>query len=478
MLHAKLPAVGFVAPLALAFGAAAPQKPAVTWSARWEDAFAQAAAEKKVVFLAINMDGEAANDRMAAKVYTDPKIVAASKLTVNLAASRFEHAPEGKPCARFGAITCTEHRRIEGAARDNVLKTDAAGFTVAPQHIFLSGDGKVLLSVPYEVSAVELEWCFHAALAAVDAQAAKQIAVSGRAPRRLIKGGVFDPSAIPGANLSPPTREEVLAIVKEMRASLWSNNRFQNIQRLLLSSEPEAIEQIESELKNDLFGRRGWIQGDPTNPGGERGADYKDRLMHAIGVLSPQAYGKLVVDFIEHDDEKLRHEAIVALEQLCAPDSAAAISRAISKEKNARLRKDLYRALGSAGAGDEKARKALLKALTSEKDVLARRNALFALGWFAPAADSDKALSDALSGGAAEDRCAAALAAGLTRHEAWRERVEQAASKEENPQVKECLAAALGVLNGAGLTTLRACVRSICEDDLEREKLFGVAQGQ
>lgn len=478
MIHAKLSAVGICASLALLLGAAAPQKPAVAWSPRWEDAFAQAAAEKKVVFLAINMDGEAANDRMATKVYSDPKIVAASKLTVNLAASRFEHAPEGKPCTRFGALTCTEHRRIEGAARDNVLKTDAAGFTVSPQHIFLASDGKVLLSVPYEISAQELEWCFREALAVVDPHAAKQIAASGRAPRRLIQGGVFDPSAIPGANLSPPTREEVLAIIKEMRASLWSANRLQSIQRLLLSSEPEAIEQIESELKNEFFGRRGWVQGDPTNPDGGRGADYKDRLMHAIGVLSPQAYGKLVVEFLEHDDEKLRLEAIVALEQLAAPDSAVAITRAISKEKNARLRKDLYRALGSAGAGDEKARKSLLKALTSEKDALARRNALFALGWFPPAADSDKALGDALSGGTAEERCAAALGAGLTRHEAWRERVQQAASKEENPQVKECLAAASGVLNGAGVTTLRTLVRTICEDDLEREKLFGVAQGQ
>lgn len=456
----------------------APQKPSVLWSARWEDAFSQAAAEKKVVFLAINMDGEAANDRMATKVYSDPKIVAASKLTVNLAASRFEHAAEGKPCARFGGITCTEHRRIEGAARDNVLKTDTAGFTVAPQHIFLSGEGAVLLSVPYEVSAQELEWCFRAALAAVDPQTAKQITPTGRAPRRLIQGGVFDPSAIPGANLAPPTREEVLAIVKEMRASMWGGNRLQNIQRLLLSSEPEAIEQIESELKNEFFGRRGWVQGDPTNPGGRGDTDYKDRLMHAIGVLSPQAYWKLVCEFLEHDDEKLRLEAIVALEQLAAPDSTGAITRAISKEKNARLRKDLYRALGSAGANDEKARKTLLKALTSEKDALARRNALFALGWFPPATDSDKALGDALVGGTAEDRCAAALAAGLTRHETWRERVAQATSKEENPQVKECLTAAAGVLNGAGLTTLRTLVRSICEDELEREKLFGVAQGQ
>jgi hypothetical protein len=464
----------------LAVVAPAPQKSAIAWSPRWDDAFAEAAQHKKVVFLALNMDGEAANDRMATKVYTDPKIVAASKLTVNLPASRFEHAADGKPCARFGGVTCTEHRRIEGAARDNVLKADAAGYTVAPQHIFLSGDGKVLLSVPYEVSVQELEWCFHEALAAVDAEAAKKIAVSGRAPRRLVQGGVFDPSAIPGANLAPPTREEVLAIVKELRASLWSANRLQNIQRLLLSAEPEAIEQIEGELKNEMFGRRGWIQGGPGGAGGPDAAqfnDYKDRLMHGIGVLSPQAYWKLVAEYLEHAEEELRHEAIVALEQLAAPESVGAITKAIAKEKVPALRKDLYRALGSAGAADEKARKTLLKALASEKDDLARRNALFALGWFAPAPDSDKALSDALTGGTAEERSAAGLAAALSRHASWIERVKQAEGAEENPEVKACLAAALGVLQGAGLTTLRPLVRQVCGDEIEREKLFGVAQG-
>lgn len=478
MPNALLTALGLAASLTLALGAAPPQKGALVWSPRWEDAFAAAKAEKKIVFLAINMDGEAANERLATKVYSDPQVVAASKLTVNLIASRFEHAPEGKPCARFGGLTCTEHRRIEGAARDQVLKSDSAGFTVAPQHIFLSSDGAVLLSVPYEVSAQELVWCFHEALAAVDPAAAKQIQASGRAPRRLIKGGVFDPSVIPGANLAPPTREEVLAIVKEMKASLWSANRLQSIQRLLLSSEPEAIEQIESELRNDFFGRRGWVQGDPTNPDGGRGADYKDRLMHAIGVLSPHAYSKLVVEFLDHDDEKLRHEAIVALEQLAAPDSVSAITRAIGKEKDPVRRKDLYRALGSAGANDEKARKTLLKALTSEKDARVRRNALFALGWFPPNPESDKALAEALRKGAAEERSAAALATALSRHEAWLEPVKQAEAAEENPEVKECLTAASGVLAGAGITTLRACVRRVCEDELEREKLFGVAQGQ
>ena len=36
-----------------------------------------------------------------------------------------------------------DHRRIDTAARKDVLKTDAQGLVVAPQHIFLGPDGKV-----------------------------------------------------------------------------------------------------------------------------------------------------------------------------------------------------------------------------------------------------------------------------------------------------------------------------------------------
>ena len=37
---------------------------------------------------------------------------------------------------------------------------DSSGAVIAPQHVFLGGDGSVLLSVPYEVSSLELQWCF------------------------------------------------------------------------------------------------------------------------------------------------------------------------------------------------------------------------------------------------------------------------------------------------------------------------------
>ena len=471
-----------VLPLLVLLAARAFAGNSVTWDKDWEAALARAAQDKKVVFLAVNMDGEAANDRMAQKVYSDERVVAASALTVNLVASRFDHAPEGRPCTRFAGIDCISHKRVDGAARQKLLKPVASGFLVAPQHVFAGPDGKILLSVPYEVTAEELAWCFAAAIKLVDPKAAKALPPVGRAPKRLVSGGVFDPSGVPGAGLTPPTKAKLTELLKELKASFWGPGRELTILQVLLSPEPEAQEFIALELKNDLIGRRGFGGGnggggDPTNPGGaDGGGDRQDRLMHAIGVLSPPVYWKIVAEFLDHEDELLRDEAVVALEQLAAPESVRALSSALAKEKSAKVKKDLLRALASAGASDDKARKTLIKYATTEKDDLLRRNAIIALGWLSPGADVNKVLADGLSAVVPEHRTAAAIAMGLSRNEAWIAFLEKAVATEASPDFKTNAETALIVLKGASLSLLRLAVRALCEDGLERERFFGAAQ--
>jgi HEAT repeat protein len=238
-----------------------------------------------------------------------------------------------------------------------------------------------------------------------------------------------------------------------------------------MSPEPEAVEYVAAELKIDWFGRRGFVDGDPGSADGR--GDRQDRLMHSIGVLSPPVYWKVVADYLDHDDEKLRNEAAVALEQLAAPESAKAIASALSKEKSAAVRKDLARALGSAGAGDDKARKALLKCAGSDKDELVRRNAVVALGWLVPGSDVHKALGDSLSAAEPGRRSAAALAMALSRNPAWIPILEQAGTAEADPEAKAHAKAALEVLRGAPLGSLRSSVASVCGDTIARERIFG-----
>jgi hypothetical protein len=124
---------------ALAVAFALPRTGAsIAWDHVYEDAVARAAKEHKPLFIAINMDGEGANDRMAQKVYTDSHVTALAAGTVNVVASRFDHAPEGKPCTRFAGLTCIEHKRVDGSVRGGLLKADEGGYVIAPQHVFLS----------------------------------------------------------------------------------------------------------------------------------------------------------------------------------------------------------------------------------------------------------------------------------------------------------------------------------------------------
>ena len=155
-------AAAVLAPLVVA---AARPAAGIAWAASLADARAAAQASGKVIFIAINMDGEHANDTLAEEVYRDKLIVALAAETVNLVASASAH---GKgDCARFPGVTCEQHRDVDIKVRHEVLGL-GTGPVVAPQHVFLGPDGKILLSVPYEVRAGELEWCFHEARRLVD----------------------------------------------------------------------------------------------------------------------------------------------------------------------------------------------------------------------------------------------------------------------------------------------------------------------
>src|SRR5206468_1736167 len=148
-----------------------------------EDTLSRAREQKRVVFLAVNMDGERANERMVEKVYRDKAIVALAASTLNLVASAAEHAPLDRTCPRFAGLHCLDHRRIDTAVRDQILKPDSQGFVIAPQHVFLDPEGKVILSVPYEITVPELEWCFVTALRAVDPQCKAAMSPGARPPK-------------------------------------------------------------------------------------------------------------------------------------------------------------------------------------------------------------------------------------------------------------------------------------------------------
>lgn len=473
--------------IALALNAAPAAE--IAWQPALEGALERAATEKKLVFLAVNMDGERANDRMVEKVYTDKTVIELSTHALNVIASAAEHAGGDKSCPRFHGIRCMDHRRSDSAARKELLKADLQGMVVAPQHVFLGPDGKVILSVPYEISAAELEWCFATALQKAAPDLKTPMPPQARMPRRVILGGVFDPSN-GEAGAAPPTHKEVEELIKELRKGRADKDAVTMMLRLLLTDDPAAMEFVELELKSSggMGGGRGGGGGGgggrgggggagPGAPGaaGRDGGGKHQRILHAIGDLSPAAYWQMTAEFLGDNDVQLRSEAAVALEQLGAADALKELQTALAKEQNPLVQGRILRALGSCGAADARVKSQLVKRARTEKNEKLRAAAVAALGWLDADAEVKELLEGLLAKGTEAERTAAIGAMAITRSAAWKPLLEKAQAETRDEAQQKLLQSALEAIGGASLKPIALALERATGDDIERERLFGRA---
>ncbi len=441
-------------------GATAPSAAAIAWMGDWDAAFAQAKAEGKPVFLAVNMDGERANDRMAEEVYHDRGVAALTAQCVCLIASRFEHAPAAKLCPRFGSISCAAHRSVDQRARDTVLQPAADGSVIAPQHLFLSPEGKVLMSVPYGISTAQLSWCLATAIRRVNPDSGVSMPARARPPRRLIMDGVAGPGA---ASASRPLDDAELArTIRLLRSGVRGQERIDGFFRILSTDSPDAVDFLAQELRSGFFSRR---------------SDLKLRLLRAVGRFSPPAFWQAIADSLKDASEEVRLQTAVALEELGAPESVKRIRASYSKEKSAFVRKDLLRALGTAGAADRRARSTLLKAAKNAKEPMLQRNAILALGPHLGDKATDKLVHALLEGDDSSLASCAALAIAFARAEGWEEALKAASALREDPEAA-LLQRVMEVLEGGNLSLLADDFTRLGGDRLRRERFFGVAPSQ
>ncbi len=474
-----------LAALAAGTALALPAASGIEWSASHEDARAQAREEKRVLFLAVNMDGERANDELAEKTYREKRITELAAHSVNLVASAFEHGTG--ECKRFGTITCGDHVACDIWARENVLEKDAEGFVVAPQHVWLSPEGEVLLSVPYAVTEGELEWCFVTALTTNDPTLELKMSSKARAPRRLVKGGVADVEGGDQYGPSALTRDEVLALIEEVRRGVDRQQRVRAVMRIMTADEPEAVDFVRSEMRSGLGGGRG------GGRGGARGRDPRPGYLRAMARLAPASYWVIAAEYVDDSLIEVRSEAVVALEMLASPDSLRDVSSALRKEKELSVKKNLLRALGTAGAADKKTIQTLVKTAEKDRDELLRRNALIALGSVVKADKVDDLLRETLLDEERDprERAAAVCAMALTRRAEWLELLRPAleaaeardaeATPEGEPEefvppddLLLALRSAVALLEGGDLSVIKDAVTAAGRDEIPRERWFGV----
>jgi len=483
--HHSLRALTLVAALVTSlFAATNAASGDIPWEGDWALAKERSTKENRVLFLAVNMDGERANDRLAEKVYRDKNIVKLVKLTVPVIASAHEHS--SRTCKRFGQIECSQHQEVDIRVREALLPKDEGGYVVAPQHVFLGPGGDVLLSVPYEISAGELEWCLVEAIRRVDSESKLQASARARAPTRLVDGGLAP--IIGGEEIAPATREEVLELIAQVRKG-GMDDRAAALRRIMTADEKEAREFILQELRagggtggrGGRGGGRGGGGGGGGNGSGRNEAGQgpwarQELIIRNIGRLSPASWWVVVEKFALSKDEDLRSEAIAALEQLQAPESVKLIQSGLRKEKDERLEGNWLRALASCASADSKVASTLFKIAEKDKSPTVQVQAVVALGWLVPSEKRDKLLGELLAGDQPSLQEASAIAAGLSREESMRALLESHQAQAEG-DVKAAVDAALTVLKEGSLAPLGPLVKDSCGDDVPREKFFGRPRG-
>ncbi|MFG0320607.1 MAG: HEAT repeat domain-containing protein [Planctomycetota bacterium JB042] len=433
----------------------------IEWRSTAEAAFEEAKRDGKVVFVAINMDGERANDEMVAKHYQDSTIAKLAKLTVPLFASKEEHDSGDRPCPRGDVVTCAEHQKVEKEVRKRYLQTQNDS-TIAPQHLWIGPDGTLLLSVPYQISTGEMEWCFVTAIKQVDPQFKWTPSGSARAPRRLVTGDVIA-TALDTAR-PPPTKKEVQALIEEMRKERRPWDRRGDILRILLSDEKEAIDYAKTIVTSR--GRGGRFGGG----GDDRAMRWKAELIHAIGQYSPPDYWEILPTLLIDSQVTIRSEAAVALEQLAAPKALSELNKAYKKEEEFAVRKELIRAIASCGRSGKATRTVTMTALKGKEEEL-RPYAMVGVAYLEDRKAVLETVRDGLLHESPAVRATAAWVIGIRRETELQSVLETALESETDFDVKGALEAVKGVLAGGEAGPLDAVLRQFAGSEIARDRV-------
>ncbi len=124
--------------------------PKMPWQRNLSDALAISKRTGKPLLLCVNMNGEVACERIAARRYHDPKFIALVSKFVPVLASPTRHNERDYdehghriPCPKFGKITCSEHINIEPGLHERYF----SGRRVAPRHIGIDTKGEQLFDL-------------------------------------------------------------------------------------------------------------------------------------------------------------------------------------------------------------------------------------------------------------------------------------------------------------------------------------------
>ncbi|MDA1264795.1 MAG: HEAT repeat domain-containing protein, partial [Planctomycetota bacterium] len=439
----------------------------ITWEVDYEAGRARAAAEQRVMLIAVHADKEARSEAFWKKVYKDKGVRASAEDTVNLLACRDATTAKRCDCAKQGGLDSEQAKFLEAALREEILAANADGIVASPQHVWLDSSGKLLLSVPFEMDAQELTWCFAEARRLAGGEA--KVPKDARPPRRLLYGECYQPpdEDTYGRGLRPDEVEELLT---ELRSSSFGGGRgaggggggwgrqIQALAQLAFTAEEEAQQHVAIQLGG------GWMTWG--------GNQVLVSALHTLGAIGPVDAWETLESYLGNKDAAVRNEVAVAIEQIGIRDALKLVKTTLRKEVDPGVQKNWLRALGAIAGEDKAARKTLLD-FSEDEDPALRRNAVFALGWLPQNEDVRERLMAVLDSTDGDDIRAAACAMALSRSADYLPVLQKRTADESLPEAaKSALEAAVAVIEGASLKRIETAVREACRDRIQRERVF------
>ncbi len=400
----------------------------VHWERDYDAAFAKAKERNVPVLLCFNMDGEVASDSTALRLYRDPAFVERSRDFVCLIASTETHETRAEAigdemiqaCARFGALTCKEHLKVEIRASEEFVGKDSV---ISPQHVLISPGRLVLARKAYQASLQEIFKMMTMAEKAVSK------GVDEDETRRL---------------------RELMELARERN----SERRDPAIAELGGMANVEA-----RDFLFDLTEAR----------------EMAATRVAAIDALAQKGnYDALPIltDLLKDKSVQIVQHAIVAIEHLELPAAVPTLLKMWKRKPKTVLAKELPRALAKSSPHDERVREAILKELKRSKDQQVELATIVAAAEL-PDEDGEilARLEKKLGDRNGNVRGITVWVLGATKRKEAEPLLRELLEKDSNAEVRECIEAALRNMALEGKEEDAAFVRMFerfVTDDIER----------
>ena len=458
-------------PLLLATGLLAPSPLAdpppsrVTWSARIDQALEVAAAEQRVVLVALGEAQEGRTRRHERELYDSKDAARAMAATVNVPAWSFDE-DESKKLPRMKGVEPRNHRQNLATVCERWIEPNEEGVIALPHHLWIGADGELLLSCPWELSGPELAWCTDEALRRAGVEERPELPDGAHPPRRLLVGESFrvlDEDEY-GRGLEPEELEEKLGALNKRFIGMGDQG---DVIQIMFTDEPEASDFLAKQIGLwDLGGGGG------GRFGGGFGGAIVDGTVELLGTISPATFIEVLEETARSKSPSRRARTAVALEQIGSAEGLSIARKGWKSEKDDAVRAEWVRALAACGRADKGSVRAVIKAAAKDDSDLVRRSALIGLGHALPDESALDALREALGGRRAEERDAAVLALALGRSREHAALVEAVLASDIEDRSRRTAEAALAVLQGGPLHRIEGEVKRVSESEIERGRIF------